>query len=154
VCDIVRENNYFSLLEKIFLDGVVVFGSLAKGKAIPLSRYKNKNNMKYSKAEKAEAKARLLEWIEEGSTVHTILRHVSSSGMFCDISVVVVTKDGQTFHPNYAVACLLGESVKSKNGHDAIRVTGCGMDMGFHIVHCLSYYLFGKDGALRHHQWI
>lgn len=109
--------------------------------------------MKYSKTEKAEAKARLLTWIEEGAKVHTILRHVSASGMSRDISVVIICQDGSTLHPNHAVACLLGESVKSKGGHDAIRVTGCGMDMGFHIVHCLSYSLFGKGDALSH-SWL
>ena len=97
---------------------------------------------KYTKADKAEAFANLRKWIKPGDTVHTILDHVSRSGMSWNIRVVLL-KDGEAMHPNYAVSVLLGTS-RAKHG-DGMVVGGCGMDMGFHIVHNLGYALFGEE---------
>ena len=36
---------------------------------------------------------------------------------------------------------------------DGYRVGGCGMDMGFHLVHELGYRLF-NDGYSLKHEWI
>ena len=96
----------------------------------------------YSKTEIAEAKANLRKWIKPGDTVHTILDHVSSSGMSRDIRVVLL-RDGEATHPNYSVSVALGYP-RAKRG-DGMRVGGCGMDMGFHIVHSLGYALFGEE---------
>lgn len=98
---------------------------------------------KYSKADRDQAFANLRKWIKPGDTVHTILDHVSSSGMSRDIRVVLIDKDGNTTHPNWAVQVLLGYP-RAKRG-DGMRVGGCGMDMGFHIVHSLGYALFGEE---------
>lgn len=89
-----------------------------------------------------EAKAQLRKWIKPGDTVHTILDHVSRSGMSRDIRVVLL-KGGEALHPNYSVSIALGYTRASKG--DGIRVGGCGMDMGFHIVHSLGYALFGHE---------
>lgn len=97
---------------------------------------------KYSKTEIAEAKAQLRKWIKPGDTVHTILDHVSSSGMSRDIRVVLL-KDSEELHPNHSVAVALGYP-RARKG-DGMRVGGCGMDMGFHIVHSLGYALFGEE---------
>jgi hypothetical protein len=102
--------------------------------------------------EKQEQKARLREWMPEGSTVYTILRHVSASGMSRDISLVVpwIDESGKVgfIHPNYGAAKILGDRLVSKNGSDAIRIGGCGMDMGFHLVYSLSHALYGNGYAL------
>ena len=98
---------------------------------------------KATKAEKAEAFSNLRKWIKPGDTVHTIMDHVSSSGMSRNIRVVLVDKDGDITHPNWAVSVLLGYP-RAKHG-DGMRVGGCGMDMGFHIVHSLGYALFGEE---------
>ena len=97
---------------------------------------------KYTKAERAESFANLRKWLKPGDTVHTILDHVSRSGMSRNIRVVLL-KDGEAFHPNYAVSVVLGMS-RAKHG-DGIVANGCGMDMGFNIVHNLGYALFGEE---------
>lgn len=98
---------------------------------------------KYSKADKAQAFQNLRKWLKPGDTVHTICDHVSRSGMSRQIRVVLISKDGETTHPNYAVGCLLGYSQARKG--DGFLVGGCGMDMGFHVVHSLGYALFGEE---------
>lgn len=99
---------------------------------------------KYSKTEIADATAQLRKWLKPGDTVHTILDHVSRSGMSRDIRVVIL-RDGEALHPNHSVAVVLGYPRASKG--DGLRVGGCGMDMGFHIVHSLGYALFGKEAS-------
>jgi hypothetical protein len=108
--------------------------------------------------EKQEQIARLKEWMPEGTTVYTILRNVSSSGMTRHISLVIPWKDEITgklgfIHPNYAAGKALGWKITTKNGSDCIKVGGCGMDMGYHLVHSLSYALYGNGYALNH-EWL
>ena len=102
---------------------------------------------KYSKTEIAEAKAQLRKWLKPGDTVHTILDHVSRSGMSRDIRVLLIKCNGSnepvTLHPNQSVGVALGYPRASKG--DGLRVGGCGMDMGFHIVHSLGYALYGEE---------
>ena len=102
--------------------------------------------MKHSKQDVTEARERLLTQLKPGDTVYTILRHVSRSGMQREIGVVVM-REGQPLHPNYAVAALLGLSV-NKQG-DGVVIGGAGMDMGFEVVYLLSRSLFNGycDGA-------
>lgn len=73
--------------------------------------------------------------------VRTILRHVSSSGMSRDISVIYCNADG-IHNLTYYAAKALGWTLKTSNGFNAIRVGGCGMDMGFHLVYTLSRVLY------------
>jgi len=98
--------------------------------------------MRVSKTEKTEAFERLRKWIKPGDTVHTILDNVSRSGMSRTIRVVLL-QDSEALHPNHAVSTLLGYS-RAKRG-DGFVVGGCGMDMGFHVVHNLGYALFGEE---------
>ena len=94
-----------------------------------------------AKVEREEAKAKLREWIKPGDTVHTILRHVSRSGMQREIGIVLL-KDGTDLHPNYLVAKAIGERIGKRDG---IIVGGCGMDMGFQVVYSLGRTLW-PDG--------
>jgi hypothetical protein len=92
--------------------------------------------------EKAEAIERLRGMLKPGDTVYTILRHVSRSGMSRSISVVVV-QDGVPFDVSWAVAKAgLGRFDRDRDG---VKVTGCGMDMGFHLVYNLAWTLY-PDG--------
>ncbi len=99
-------------------------------------------------AEQEEARVKLRGWLKPGDTVFTILRNVSRSGMSRDIDVVLIIKndDGTTnvLHTNYLVHKAIGVPL-NKDG-DAVKMVGCGMDMGFALVYELSYALFGKDG--------
>lgn len=84
-----------------------------------------------------------------GTDVYASVLHVSKSGMARDIALYVVLdcEDGQgNRKPEIVdisgyVARVLGYRRTDRNG--GIRVSGCGMDMGFHLVHCLSYKLHG-----------
>lgn len=73
--------------------------------------------------------------------IHTINRRVSSSGMTRDISLIYV-KDGAIYNLTYSAALALGWPLSEKSGHRAIKVSGCGMDMGFHLVYTLSRVLY------------
>jgi hypothetical protein len=77
-------------------------------------------------------------------TVYTVLRHVSQSGMSRDISLKTV-ENGELRDITYTVAIALGEKPKDKNGQRVIRVNGCGMDMGFHLVYSLSSVLYNNE---------
>ena len=81
-----------------------------------------------------------------GTTVHTILRHVSKSGMSRDISLVILTPDGPRDITALAAEAM-GSRLSSRVTYRAIRVGGCGMDMGFHLVYSLGRALY-PDGHL------
>jgi hypothetical protein len=99
---------------------------------------------KQAEAERDEAIGKLRDWLKPGDTVYTVLRHVSRSGMQREISVVLLTADGP-LHPSWAVAKAIGARLNRKGPNDAIVVSGCGMDMGFHIVYNLGRALW-PDG--------
>jgi len=93
---------------------------------------------------------------DEKPMIYTILRHVSDSGMSRDISLLYI-KGNSVYHLNYSVALALGDRLVSRNGSDAIRVHGTGMDMGFHLVYNLSSVLYaGQDraGYVLSHRWL
>lgn len=72
--------------------------------------------------------------------IKTILRHVSASGMSRDISPIYNGED-----ITYYVARATGDPINMKSGSRAIRVGGCGMDMGFALVYNLSCVLYGYE---------
>ena len=88
------------------------------------------------------AKKQLLaHYVNEGDTVYTVLRAVSSSGMSRTISLKVA-RDGKILDLTYFASVVLGWPLVEKNGSRALRVGGCGMDMGFHTVYTLARVLF------------
>lgn len=91
-----------------------------------------------SEHEKQEAREALLEILHPGDTVYCILRHVSRSGMYRVISLYVI-KDNQPYWISYQASKLLEGF---DNRHEGCRATGCGMDMGFHLVYSLGYQLW------------
>lgn len=95
--------------------------------------------------ERAEALARLREWLKPGDTVWTVLRHVSRSGMQRTIELVIIEDDGRGNGPEpreigWAVARALGMTFDRDRG--GVKVGGTGMDMGFHLVYELSRALW------------
>jgi len=103
--------------------------------------------MQLQEREEARQKLRDIFATQERPTIHTVLRHVSQSGMSRDISLLT-TQDGTLRNITYLAAQAMGEKVKDRNGQWVIRVSGCGMDMGFHLVYNLSYNLYeGSDRA-------
>jgi hypothetical protein len=90
----------------------------------------------------------LTHYLKEGDKVYTILRKVSGSGMTRHYSLVVVDNNFQINDITYYAAHALGWPLIESNGHRAIKVQGCGMDMSFHLVSSLSAVLFhGQERA-------
>lgn len=94
--------------------------------------------------ERAEAFKELRGLLPAGSTVYTILRDVSRSGMSRKISVISIKQDDRgeiyTLNLTHLVAKVLGWRVKT-GFNDALIVSGCGTDMGFHVVYSLAQAL-------------
>jgi hypothetical protein len=96
--------------------------------------------------EKAEAQDALRKMFPVGSTVTTVLAHVSQSGMQRGIKVMHGAADGSVEDVSWLVARATETPLHNKGG---LKVNGCGMDMGFHVVYGLSRTLYGAAGAFR-----
>ena len=99
---------------------------------------------------KEEAIAKLKEAIKEGDTLYTQLKNVSKSGMTRHIAVRFL-KDDYPYDYTYLASIALGWKLSDK--YDGIKVGGCGMDMGFHLIYSLSYALYG-DGYAINQRWL
>lgn len=108
--------------------------------------------------EKERAQALILDLLDTGAdrpTIYTILRSKSASGMSREISLKVV-KGGEIYDLTYSAGILLDMRL-TRSSHNALRVNGCGMDMGFSVVYNLASVLFSGEeraGYKIRHQWI
>lgn len=93
-------------------------------------------------SERAEFLDKIREHVKPGDTVYTVLRHVSKSGMARDISLILLGKDGPWDFSGWAAKAL--GLTWQRDGNGGIRVGGCGMDMGFHLVYELSSALWSN----------
>lgn len=112
----------------------------------------------HKQQEEESARAYLLSIMnkQEKPTLYTSLKHVSSSGMSRDMKVLAVV-EGDIIDVTYYVGKLDIGTLKERNGQRVIRVGGCGMDMGFHVVYTISAMLYGYQdrGAYTiRHEWI
>ena len=104
------------------------------------------------RTEKAEAIARLREWISPGDTLYTVLRHRAASGMNRSIDVYGFCRSGEAVRKNehmikswYSYNIAKAGIGSWDNAREAIRVGAAGMDMGFYIIYELGCVLF-PDG--------
>ncbi len=79
--------------------------------------------------------------LKPGDTIFCSLRHVSRSGMYRCIDLFVM-RDNEPLRISWTAAQLLEGYDKR---HEGCKASGCGMDMGFHLVMNLGYSLF-PDG--------
>ncbi len=100
--------------------------------------------MKYGKRETEEAIKELRELLKPGDVVFTDVASVARSGMSRTIRVMVM-RDNEPRYITWLTAKACGYSVADVHGRDALKVGGCGMDMGFAVVYDLSRVLF-PDG--------
>jgi len=112
-------------------------------------------NTKITVAERVEIIRDLIAILPEGTTVYTVIHAVASSGMSRTMTVFAVV-NGEVRNLNYRVA-QLGIGTLTKN--DQIRVSGTGMDMGFHVVYSLSRALYEGTGSTDagyslNHRWL
>ena len=105
--------------------------------------------MNRTNSEFETAKQELKSMLKDGSTVYTVLRSVSRSGMSRDITPLILTPDG----PRYIqgpVHVLLNLPYGLRSGFFGVKIKGCGMDMGYHLVERMSQAL----GLKLNHQWL
>lgn len=89
-----------------------------------------------------DVKQALKKILKPGSTVYAVLRHVSRSGMMRHISFYTIKKNELRLLDGYIGTLLdLTPAPFPKQG---LKVGGCGMDMGFHIVYNLGRALYPK----------
>lgn len=106
--------------------------------------------------EQREAADKLRDMLGDTPRVYTVLRHVSASGMSRDISLLIADADGLR-DITYTAAIAMGENIREARGQRVIRVGGCGMDMGFHLVSSLSWRLYNglreRPDYVIEHRW-
>lgn len=105
--------------------------------------------------ERIEAINTLREMFPQGSTVYTILRSVSRSGMQRVIGVLALKGKGAEIvdlHPNWLIATALGRRLKASTW-DGVVCNGAGMDMGFDLAYQLGQVLYDDGYALKH-RWL
>lgn len=115
---------------------------------------------KHTKAEIEAMKEELRAILPPGSTVYTVLRHVSRSGMRRVIDAYALTAVNgkiEKFWLSRRVAAVCGYSFD--NRREAVTVNGCGMDMGFDLTYNLSHALYGgksdtDPGYTLRHEWL
>lgn len=96
-----------------------------------------------NEAEKAEAIESLRKYLSPGATVYTVLRHRSRSGMYRVIDAYVIV-DNEPYRISYSAAKATGYRYDRR--HEGVGIGGCGFDVGFELVHHLSYVMHGtKD---------
>lgn len=94
-----------------------------------------------TKAEKQEAIDRLRGLCPPGSTIYTVLRSVSRSGMSRRIDVYAL----QDNEPRYLTGLVSKAcDIPFPRKGEGLQVGGGGMDMGFHVVEAVSYALWGS----------
>jgi len=82
----------------------------------------------------------LRELCPPGTRVYTSLEHRARSGMARWVSLYVIHKGRNVNVTGYAATVLGARRSDAHNG--GIRVDGCGMDMGFHLVYHLAATLY------------
>lgn len=98
--------------------------------------------------EKTEAVAYLRDILAPGATVYATVRTVSRSGMSRRIDLYTICGDSPADGGKPWLARLSGFAARALGwpcNDDGVRVDGCGMDMRFHLVDCLSHALFGYE---------
>jgi hypothetical protein len=98
------------------------------------------NTMKTA-TESTESIKELRKLIKPGTTVYTVLRHVSSSGMSRSIDLFVI-KQNKPVRITWSASKGMGYQIDRNNG--GIKTSGGGMDMGFNLVYNLGRTLFPK----------
>tara|TARA_Y100001963_G_C6552302_1_gene340416 strand:+ start:291 stop:626 length:336 start_codon:yes stop_codon:yes gene_type:complete len=109
---------------------------------------------KLTKERKKELVKLLKSYFKKDSTAFCSLKSVSNSGMYRHIQILGTHKNN-IHNLSYYVAELCGFTFKDKTC--SVGVSGCGMDMGFHIVNTLSHYLYSNQERGEYyinHRWI
>ena len=96
---------------------------------------------KVTDQERDEARDTLRKLLPPGSTVYTVIRHVSASGMSRCIDLYVIQDNRPRWLSGYACKAA-GFTWDDKR--ESIRVGGCGMDMAWHLVYELASAIYSE----------
>lgn len=110
--------------------------------------------MRVAEADREAALKALRKLCPPGSTIFTIVRHVSRSGMSRVISSYVIRKNKPRWLDGLISKVL---DYHMHKHHEGLVVSGCGMNMGFHVVYSLSSALYGAEkrgGYKLNQEWL
>ena|SRR3990167_173938 len=105
------------------------------------------NMTRFNEQDKKEAISKLMPMLRKSKfMVYSQVRHVSSSGMMRHIDFFVMNSN-KPININWYIERITNtyfraKSYNAKNA-DSLRVSGCGMDMGFAVVYALSSCIYG-----------
>lgn len=106
--------------------------------------------MKVSKADKDHSLEMLNKFLNKNQTVYCVLRHVSRSGVRREIALFVIHENRMQVISGW-VSDVLEMPINRDNL--GIKIDGCGMDMGFHVVYNLASVLYGNGYQLKS-EWL
>jgi len=86
-----------------------------------------------------------------GTTVHTIVRHVSRGNMQRVISVMLIQPDGKKRVGVRDLSALFGRAIGRRidRDHLGVVVKGCGMNMCFELVSNVAHAVHGDSYAIK-----
>lgn len=100
--------------------------------------------------DQAKALEFLRKFLRRGATIYTVLRHVSSSGTCRFIDLYVVEKN-EPIRLTWSASVMLDWTYSRQR--EALRVNGCGIDVGFQAVYTLAGLVLGDGNALNQ-RWL
>lgn len=100
--------------------------------------------------EQAKALEFLRRFLRKGTKVYTVLRHVSPSGTSRFIDLYVV-KQNEPIRLTWSAAITLEWTYSRQR--EALRINGCGTDVGFQAVYALADIVLGDSNSLRQ-RWL
>jgi len=100
--------------------------------------------------DQAKALEFLRRFLRKGTKVYTVLRHVSPSGTSRFIDLYVV-KQNEPIRLTWSASVMLEWTYSRQR--EALRVNGCGTDVGFQAVYTLGDIVLGNGNALRQ-RWL
>lgn len=88
--------------------------------------------------ERQEAIQKLRNWINKDTGIVIVIKSISKSGMSRKMEIYTRDLD---LHLSYHVSKALDWRMKG----DSVLVSGCGMDMAFHLAYSLSHVLYSEE---------
>jgi len=108
---------------------------------------KTKTIAEEKKTEKEESSAIVLNFLKKGKyKTYSKIDTVARSGMSRSIHFFAAIGAGELINLTYHIAKVTGHTL-NKDG--ALKVNGCGMDMGFNVIYNLGIDLFGRKGGYK-----
>ena len=108
---------------------------------------------------KEKAIESLKKLIDEGDTIYYIIKRVSNSGMYRHIDfykfkVKDEFREGEDRVQKVWLTRMMCDAVGYRfiDKTECMGVSGCGMDMGFSVIHNLGHVLFNDGYKLKHQQ--